>query len=175
MVTQSKRARAPSDPFLDMPALSHSLPSASSHSSNVTVSPLPSTAENVEDDIPPISTRDHDAEEDQQLAPLRSEMPAEEADDMYLRVWTTPDLPNPEYLSLLTIFPSFITRGSLPRFPVTSHPRAADIEEGEEDRGEDKEIRFGTGSMWVSVKQRGDGYKGGWWTRFVLWWRRLFC
>lgn len=94
---------------------------------------------------------------------------------MYLRVWTTPDLPNPEYLSLLTIFPSFITRGSLPRFPVTSHPRAADIEEGEEDRGEDKEIRFGTGSMWVSVKQRGDGYKGGWWTRFVLWWRRLFC
>jgi len=175
MVTHSNRARAPSDPFLDMPTLSHSLPSASSHSSNVTIPPLPSTAETVEDGAPPITPHDHDAGEEQELAPLRSEIPAGDADDEHLRIWTTPDLPNPEYLSLLAVFPSFITRGSLPRFPVSSHPRAADIEEGEEERGEGKEIRFGTGSMWVSAKQRSDGFKGGWWTRFVLWWRRLFC
>lgn len=50
-----------------------------------------------------------------------------------------------------------------------------DIEEGEEERGEGKEIRFGTGTMWVSSKRRSEGYKGDWWTRFVLWWRRLFC
>lgn len=175
MATHSKRARAPSDPFLDMPALSHSLPSASSHSSGVTIPPPPSAVENPEDGAPPITPHDPDAEEELQLTPLRSEVPAEEADDVYLRIWTIPDLPNSEYLSLLTVFPSFVTRGSPPRFPVSSHPRTADIEEGEEERGEGKEIRYGTGSMWVSAKQRSDGYKGGWWTQFVLWWRRLFC
>jgi hypothetical protein len=175
MVTHSKRARAPSDPFLDMPALSHSLPSASSHSSGVTI-PLPSSAaENPEDGAPSITPHDPEAEDELPLTPLRSEVPAEEADDLYLRIWTAPDLPDPEYLSLLTVFPSFVTRGSPPRFPIPSHPRTTDIEEGEEERGEGKEIRYGTGSMWVSAKQRNDGYKGGWWTRFVLWWRRLFC
>ncbi|KAF8124966.1 hypothetical protein EV363DRAFT_1177302 [Boletus edulis] len=170
MATHSKRARAPSDPFLDMPALSHSLPSASSYSSGVTIPP-PSIAENPEDGPPP---QDPDVEEELQLAPLRSDVPSEE-DDVYLRIWTTPSLPNPEYLSLLTVFPSFITRGSPPRFPISSHPRATDIEEGEEEGEEGKEIRYGTGSMWVSAKRRSDGYKGGLWTRFILWWRRVFC
>ncbi|KAG6378319.1 hypothetical protein JVT61DRAFT_14040 [Boletus reticuloceps] len=127
MATHSKRARAPSDPFLDMPALSHSLPSASSYSSGVTIPP-PSIAENPEDGPP---SHDPDVEEELQLAPLRSDVPSEE-DDVYLRIWTTPSLPNPEYLSLLTVFPSFVTRGSPPRFPISSHPRVTDIEEGEE-------------------------------------------
>jgi hypothetical protein len=175
MLADSKRARAPSDPFSDMPTLSHSLPSASSHSSGVTIPPPPSVAETVEDGAPPITPHDPDVEEEMQLAPLRSEVPVEEADDVHLRIWTMPDLPNPEYLSLLSVFPSFVIRGSPPRFPVSLYPRAADIEEGEEERGEGKEIRYGTGSMWVSAKQRSDGYKGGWWTRFSLWWRRLFC
>ncbi|KAG6370653.1 hypothetical protein JVT61DRAFT_11137 [Boletus reticuloceps] len=170
MATHSKRARAPSDPFLDMPALSHSLPSASSYSSGVTIPP-PSIAENPEDGPPP---HDPDVEEELQLAPLRSDVPSEE-DDVYLRIWTTPSLPNPEYLSLLTVFPSFVTRGSPPRFPISSHPRVTDIEEGEGEGEEGKEIRYGTGSMWVSAKRRRDGYKGGWWTRFTLWWRRVFC
>ncbi|KAF9222744.1 hypothetical protein BS17DRAFT_783321 [Gyrodon lividus] len=169
MATQGKRTRAPSDPFLDMPALSHSLPSASSHSSGVTIPPPPSIPENAGDGAP----HDQDAEEER-LPPLRSEFAIEEA-DVHLRIWTTPDLPNPEYLSLLTVFPSSITRRALPRFAISTHPRAADVEEGEEERGEGKEIRFGTGTMWISSKQRSDGYQGGWWTRFVLWWRRLFC
>jgi len=171
VATHSKRARAPSDPFLDMPALSHSLPSASSYSSGVTIPP-PSATENPEDGPPP---HDPDVEEELQLAPLRSDLPSEEVDDVYLRIWTTPSLSNPEYLSLLTVFPSFITRGSPPRFSVPTHPRVTDIEEGEEERVEGEEIRYGTGSMWVSAKQRGGGYKGGWWTRFILWWRRVFC
>lgn len=154
-----------------MPPLSHSLPSASSHSSSVTIPPPPSSTDTEDGALP----RDPDAEEELQLAPLRSEVPSDESDDMYLRIWTTPDLPNPEYLSLLTVFPSFITRGSPPRFAVSSHPRVTDIEEGEDERGDGKEIRYGTGSMWVSAKQRNDSYKGGWWRRFILWWRRLFC
>ena len=174
MVTSTKRARASSDPFLDMPALSHSVPSMSSHSSNVTIPP-PSAAGNADDGASPNTPHGQDPEEEQELAPLRSELPVEDADNVHMRIWTTPDLPNPEYLSLLIVFPTFITRGSPPRFRVASHPRVADIEEGEEERGEGKEIRFGTGSMWVSAKQRSDGYKGGWWTRFVLWWRKLFC
>lgn len=172
MVT-GKRARAPSDPFLDMPTLSHSVPSASSHSSNVSIPPH-FAAECANDGASPIALQDYDAEEEQQLAPLRSEVPVEEEGDVHLRIWTTPDLPNPEYLSLLTVFPSFVTRRVLPRFPVPSYPRTTDIEEGDES-GVGKEIQFGTGSMWVSAKQRTTGYKGGWWTRFVLWWRRTFC
>ncbi|OJA20106.1 hypothetical protein AZE42_07971 [Rhizopogon vesiculosus] len=165
MTTQVKRARAPSDPFLDMPALSHSLPSASSQSSGATI---PSS------DIPEVcstSAIPHDQDgEDELLPPLRSEFVVEDPED-YLRIWTSPDLANPELLSLLTVFPPFITRRTLPRFSVP--PNTVDIEEG--GRGEGKEIHFGTGSMWLSPKPRGDGWRGDWWTRFVLWWRRLFC
>ncbi|KAH7929819.1 hypothetical protein BV22DRAFT_1001846 [Leucogyrophana mollusca] len=176
MATQTKRARAPSDPFSDMPALSHSLPSASSQSSGVTIPPLPSASEVTETCTSHTTPPDLDVDaETELLPPLRSEFTADDSDE-YLRIWTSPDLSNPEYVSLLTLFPSFITRRPLPRFPVAPSARAADIEEGEEERGEGKEIRFGTGSMWISTsKQRSDGWKGDWWTRFVLWWRKLFC
>ncbi|KAF9233326.1 hypothetical protein BU15DRAFT_90395 [Melanogaster broomeanus] len=176
MASHGKRTRAPSDPFSDIPALSHSLPSASSLSSGVTMPPVPSAAETTDGGVSPITSPNQDAEEGELLPPLRSEFAMEESDDdSHLRIWTAPDLVNPEYLSLLTVFPSFITRRPLPRFRISSHPRAPDIEEAEEERGEGKEIRCGTGSMWISSKQRSDGYKGGWWTRFVLWWRRLLC
>jgi hypothetical protein len=176
MTTHGKRMRAPSDPFSDMPALSHSIPSASSHSSGVTMPLPPSIAENVDDGVSPVTPPDQDAEEGELLPPLRSEFAMEGSDDnAHLRIWTAPDLVDPEYMSLLTVFPSFITRRPLPRFRLSLHPRAADIEEAEDERGEGKEIRCGTGTIWISSKQRSDGYKGGWWTRFVLWWRRLLC
>lgn len=168
MTTQSKRARAPSDPFLDMPSLSHS---ASTQSSGATAPLVSSAGDNADDCTSPVR---EDEEERMPIPPLRSEFGMEESED-HLRVWTAPNLSNPEYLSLLTVFPSFITRRPLPRFPTSKDPHIADIEEGEEERGEGKEIRFGTGTMWVSSKQRSEGYKGDWWTRFVLWWRRLFC
>ena len=97
-----------------------------------------------------------------------------DADDTYLRKWTSPDLYNPEILALLDIFPSFITRRALPRFPVTADSHHADIEEAEDERGEGKEIRFGTGTMWVSAKLRTAGWEGSWWSRFLLWWRKTF-
>lgn len=170
MSAETKRTRAPSDPFLDMPPLSHS---ASTQSSNTTTPHPPGNEERA----PPVTFNeqvDEDGEVPMLLPPLRSELDIEES-DVHMRTWTAPDLSNPEYLSLLTVFPSFITRRPLPRFAVAKNPRVADIEEGEDERGEGKEIRFGTGTMWVSSKHRSEGYRGHWWTRFVLWWRGLFC
>lgn len=94
--------------------------------------------------------------------------------DEYMRIWTSPDLSNPELLELLKVFPSFVSRRPLPRFPTPSS-RHADIEEGDGEGGEGKRVHFGTGSMWVSSKQRSDEWNGGWWTRFILWWRKVFC
>ena len=92
-----------------------------------------------------------------------------------MRTWTAPDLPNPEFLTLLTLFPPFIAQSTLPRFPPTpASRRLADIEEGPEDEPR-KEIRVGTGSMWLGAQQRVDGWQGGWWTRFKLWLARMFC
>ncbi|KAH7911981.1 hypothetical protein BJ138DRAFT_1149378 [Hygrophoropsis aurantiaca] len=175
MATKAKRSRAPSDPFLDMPTLSHSLPSASSHSSGITLPPVPAAPENADGCTPQFPLEIDENAETELLPPLRSEFNVDDS-EQYLRIWTCPDISNPEFLSLITLFPSFITRRPLPRFPVTPNTRTTDIEEGEDDRGEGKEIRFGTGSMWISTaRQRSDGWKGDWWTRFVLWWRRLLC
>ena len=96
--------------------------------------------------------------------------------DGYLRTWTAPDLPNPEFLSLLTLFPPFIARHALPRFPATSASRRlADIEEGPDEEEGRKEIRVGTGTMWLVSKRRQDGWQGNWGTRFKMWLARVFC
>jgi hypothetical protein len=92
-----------------------------------------------------------------------------------LRVWALPDLTNPEILSLLKVFPPFITRRALPRFPPPIHHGPGDIEDMmEEERGDGKEVHFGTGSMWIGPKVRRDGWKGTWWSRVVLWCRKVF-
>jgi len=98
----------------------------------------------------------------------------DDADEQYLRVWTSPDLANPEILQLVKLFPAFVSRRPFPRFPVPNS-RHVDIEEGDDDGPEGRQIQFGTGSMWVSSKQRTDAWEGSWWTRFVMWWRRTFC
>lgn len=144
-VIQPKRARAPSDPFLDTPTpLLHT---ASPSSGNTTERLL----------------EEH----------LRGEPDFGDSDEEYMRIWTSPDISNPELLELLKAFPAFVSRRPLPRFPVSA-ARQLDIEEGE-DGGEGKRIHFGTGSIWVSSKLRLNGWNGDWWTRFILWWRRLFC
>jgi hypothetical protein len=152
--TQPKRARAPSDPFLDTPALSGS----SSHSSGN--SPLPVTP--TTEDAP--SNTAHYADD------VQSSLAFDDSDEEFLRIWTSPD---PEFINLLKVFPTFITRRALPRFPVTSTPK--DLEEGFDVGEEGKVLRFGTGTMRVSSIQRGDGWEGGWWTRFCLWWKQVFC
>ncbi|EJF65349.1 hypothetical protein DICSQDRAFT_99096 [Dichomitus squalens LYAD-421 SS1] len=161
--TQTKRPRAPSDPFLDTPTLSTSYSSA-----NTALSTSGSSAADE-----PITPTTPAAEIDDLFAPAPTNRDFAESDGCYLRTWTAPDLSNPEFLNLLTLFPPFIVQTAAPRFPVTAASRRlADIEEGQEGR---KEIRVGTGTMWLGPKRRADGYQGGWWTRFRLWLARLFC
>ncbi|TFK44372.1 hypothetical protein BDQ12DRAFT_672864 [Crucibulum laeve] len=168
---QPKRARAPSDPFLDTPPpLSHSVASSSSHSSANTAALLAISVPDGEEPSSPTS-----AFGDDPPPSGRGEFTYNDDDGEYLRVWTSPDLTNPEFVELLQLFPSFVSRRPLPRFPTSTIPRHHDIEEGDDDGMEGKLIRFGTGSMWVSMKERSDGWEGGWWTRFILWWRRIFC
>ncbi|KAJ3493349.1 hypothetical protein NLJ89_g11038 [Agrocybe chaxingu] len=152
---QPKRARAPSDPFLDAPQ-PRSLGSSST-------SPNPeSLLTGTEAEEPPLNPpgpfRD---------VPMPMQMTLDDYDDgdeQYLRVWTSPDLTDPELLELLKLFPAFVSRRPLPRFPVP-HPRHMDIEEGEDETLEGRTINFGTGTMWVSTKQRSDAWEGGWWSR----------
>ncbi|KAJ7187979.1 hypothetical protein C8R46DRAFT_1053238 [Mycena filopes] len=155
-----KRARAPSDPFLDTPAPSGSLSSSPSSGSALLTTPPAEDAP-----IPPIqSTAAFYADDPQN---------AFDEDDEFLRIWTSPDLPNPEFIDLLRVFPSFITRRALPRFPVVSAPK--DLEEGLDVGGEGKVLRFGTGTMRVSSIPRSEDWEGGWWSRFCLWWKQVFC
>jgi hypothetical protein len=104
----------------------------------------------------------------------RAELSFDDTDEQYMRIWTSPDLTNPELLELLKIFPSFVSRRPLPRFPIPTS-RHVDIEEGDDEGIEGRQIQFGTGSMWVSSRLRSSGWAGGWWTRVILWWRRTFC
>lgn len=163
-----KRARAPSDPFLDTPAMSRSTTSYSSQSANTTALLSGSGHDGFDEPPSPIY-------EDHVSSPPRGDFAFDDSEEDYMRVWTSPDLPDPELLELLKLFPSFVSRRPLPRFPPSS-TRHADIEEGEgDDEGlEGKQIHFGTGSIWVSSKQRSD-WNEGWWSRFILWWRTLFC
>ncbi|KAI1794085.1 hypothetical protein LXA43DRAFT_884033 [Ganoderma leucocontextum] len=166
--TQTKRPRAPSDPFLDTPTLSTSYSSAKTAASGLSTSGSSAADE-------PITPTTPLAEVDDLFPPASANRDFAEADGGYLRTWTAPDLPNPEFISLLSLFPPFIAQTAAPRFPVAAASRRlADEEEGQAEDGR-KEIRVGTGSMWLGPKRRVDGYKGGWWTRFKLWLARVFC
>ena len=102
----------------------------------------------------------------------------EQGDSQYLRVWTAPDLSNPEFNSLLKLFPTFLLRRTLPRFPATTtkHTRP-DLEEGDYDDSEEVrcEVRVGSGVMWIGQKERSESWRGNWWERFKAWWRRVLC
>ncbi|KAI0048264.1 hypothetical protein FA95DRAFT_1491123 [Auriscalpium vulgare] len=167
--SQAKRPRAPSDPFLDTPGLSHSY--SSSPQSAVHLSTSPSNAT----DGPP-SPRTPSENEDlfnprqRQPAPPPIEYSLNESEEAYLRTWTSPNLPDPEILELLKVFPAFITRRTVPRFAQSAKARG-----DEEMLPVEDELRFGTGKMWRSGLQRSGDRAGGWWVRFKLWWKRLFC
>ncbi|KAF9263308.1 hypothetical protein L218DRAFT_927804 [Marasmius fiardii PR-910] len=169
----SKRPRAPSDPFIDRPAFSRSVGgSSSSHPPTLTSETTISTSDS--------SDTPSQNESKISVPPISNSNPTydDEEEEEYLRLWTSPpDITNPEYTSLIKLFPTHITRRPLPYFPTsTSRSRPLDIEEGEDDGEDDHEqLRVGTGTISISRKQRNDGWEGGWWTRFVLWWRRMFC
>jgi hypothetical protein len=111
---------------------------------------------------------------DNPISITQDDITYDDADEQYLRVWTSPDLANPEILQLVKLFPPFVSRRPFPRFSVPNSEHV-DIEEGDDDGLEGRQIQFGTGSMSVSSKQRTDAWEGGWWTRFVMWWKRIFC
>ncbi|KAI3618740.1 hypothetical protein WG66_016530 [Moniliophthora roreri] len=157
-----KRVRAPSDPFLDTPVLSRSVGTSSSHSSANTSVLQQTTSDPSDEATTPLFEE-----------PVNPSF--DDEDEEYMRIWTSPDLANPEYLSLTKLFPSHITRRTLPYFPTNPLSRPLDIEEGFDESGNDKQIRVGTGTIRVSSRQRSDGWAGGWWIRFVMWWRKTFC
>ena len=156
---QPTRARAPSDPFLDAPQTR----------STVNKESLLATATEVEEPPSPAASYG-----DHPISITHDDIVYDDADEHYLRVWTSPDLANPEILQLVKLFPAFVSRRPFPRFPVPSSGHV-DIEEGDDDGLEGRQIQFGTGSMCISSKQRTDAWEGGWWTRFIIWWKRIFC
>ncbi|KAK4688381.1 hypothetical protein P7C73_g1735, partial [Tremellales sp. Uapishka_1] len=121
------------------------------------------------------------------------------------RLWTFPaHISDPEIESLMSTFPSFISKGKRGnarkiRFPFVRPDRGLkDLESGGESaawdtvvvgeadgrrevrvpkvEGEDMEgvIRHGTGRMWAGLEIRNPEWEGGGWYRFKRWWRRLF-
>lgn len=164
--TQKQRPRAPSDPFLDSPGLSASFSSANT-TAGLSTCGSTSTDEPLTPHTPLVTGNNL-------LASTSSNMEFSESDE-YMRTWIAPDLPNPEFISLLSVFPTFITRSSLPRFPKTQGSRRlSDLEEGSL-QDENKRLKVGTGTIWVGRQPRTDGWQGGWWIRFKLWLQRLLC
>jgi len=165
---QPKRPRAPSDPFLDAPQSQSLVSSSPSHNTDSLLASSRTDGEDTQSSTP------HYGESPMPHSLNFEDTMHDDTDEQYLRVWTSPDLSNPEILRLLDLFPAFVSRRPLPRFPVP-HSRHVDIEEGEDEGLEGRHVHFGTGSIWASTKQRNDSWEGGLWTRFISWWRRIFC
>lgn len=109
--------------------------------------------------------------------------------EQHLRTWVVPVyLSNPEIAKLLDVFPSSITRGSIPRFrsavqgdkgkkkKKTKGTGTVDVDlEAGPTTQEREYVRHGTGRMWIGDVVREEGWRGSMWDRFVGWWRRVFC
>ncbi|THV02420.1 hypothetical protein K435DRAFT_653385 [Dendrothele bispora CBS 962.96] len=169
---RTKRPRAPSDPFLDTPTPSRAggYSSSSPSSSTNAISGLGTLVSDASDEQ--LINPAHSSRDDLLSSLRNNNNPVIEDidEEEYMRIWISPDLSNPEYHNLIKLFPPIITRRSLSYFPTRSKP--LDLEEGYD---EDKHIRCGTGTMWVSARKRSDGWEGGsWWTRFVTWCKKTF-
>jgi len=159
ITVQTKRGRAPSDPFLDTP--SRSVGSSSLNTTSLLVS------DNSEEPLSPVLSPTEET-----IWP-RAEPPCDDSEEEYMRIWTSPDLSNSEYLNLVKVFPSHITRRTLPYFSTPKSP--SDLEVGLDAAVEGKQVRCGTGTLRISSMQRSDGWDRGWWARFILWLRRNCC
>lgn len=158
------RPRSPSDPFLDTPTLSHSVASTASGTAT-------------------LNSNNATTEADDRLTELPSNLnqqtketfdPDEDNEGPFLRVWTVADLGNPELQALISLFPDFLARHALPRFPIqASKGYMPDVEAGLNPIEERGEVSCGTGRMWVGRKMRSYGWQGRWWQRFTAWWRQL--
>jgi hypothetical protein len=166
-VVQPKRARAPSDPFLDTPTMSRSLGASSSHSSGTVLTTVNSETSDVE--FSPRYVEDGTMTTFSNRNEFSLDDPEEEQS---MRIWTSADLTDTEYLDLLKLFPSFISQRTLPRFPDTSRSANTDVEEGLTPAPQ--HVRCGTGKILPSSKER-SAVEESWFTRFILWLRRTFC
>lgn len=169
--TQTKRARAPSDPFVDSHVPAPPLLSASYSSANTMGQLSISGSSTVDESSLPPTPR---MEVTDPFRHLSNALDLSECEG-YMRTWTAPDLPNSEFLSLLKLFPPFVVQTTLPRFPIEPIQAQRDIEEGNDTDADRKEIRVGTGTMWVGPSTRSPGWQGNWWARFRQWMRRFFC
>jgi hypothetical protein len=111
----------------------------------------------------------------------------------YLRIWLVPSyVGNPEIGHLLNLFPTSVSRGSIPRFKGATASRAsesvrrrnivdldleaqADRDDGLQPEDDKEYLRHGTGRIWISDEERDPDWKGSMWERFLGWWRRIFC
>ncbi|THH12899.1 hypothetical protein EW146_g7270 [Bondarzewia mesenterica] len=170
----AKRPRAPSDPFLDALPVSHSYASSSTKSSPGNLAlPLSTSLSDIDSPGPATPAEAEDVFSQPRALPGNGYAETEEA---CMRTWTSPDLPNPEILTLLKVFPTFVSRQTLTRFPKSQGSRRLpDIEEGEEEEdGSKNEISVGTGKMWVGAQRRSKGWDGGWPPADFLSFRDLF-
>jgi hypothetical protein len=112
-----------------------------------------------------------------------------------LRIWTVPSyLGNPEIAQILSVFPTNITSGSVPRFRGSSGAKNSktrqsgsirsrrgqvdlDLEAQDEEEPVDEReyLRHGTGRLFISHLERDEGWRGSMWERLRSWWRRVFC
>lgn len=105
----------------------------------------------------------------------RPDLSIDDLEDVSLRTWIAPDLPDSELLCLLALFPHFVAAQNVPRFPIGTPVKQSDLEQGlAAEVTEDKQIRCGTGVLWVGPRHRSEGWRVGWWTRLTLWLRRTF-
>jgi len=114
----------------------------------------------------------------------------------HMRIWTVPSyLGNPEIAQILSVFPTNITSGSVPRFRGSSSAKSSktrqsgsirsrrgqadlDLEaQGDEEEPLDEReyLRHGTGRLFISHLERDEGWRGSMWERLRSWWRRVFC
>ena len=180
MRPHSNRGRAPSDPFLDSNTASSLTIHASKSSLSEGMGAVRGTEGGLKGPTPPSNSQINslllqsaNGDHTPSLIPE-----ANEQTDFH-RVWTLPDLSNPEFLTLISSFPSFLTRRALPRFPVdsgrrNSSNRNSDVESGGNLPDDREVLRIGTGSLWIGAQLRTGAWQGSWWERFIAWWRRLF-
>lgn len=109
--------------------------------------------------------------------PLLQDTGYDKFDEQNLRIWIFPDISNPELLSLLSLFPSSISRREVPLFkPPGSNSRKRDLEAGLGEGEEKEEVKCGAGRMWIGATERSlSTMKGGLWDRFISWWHSIFC
>lgn len=176
------RPRSPSDPFLDTPTLSHSIGSTISGSPPTLGSNNNNENSNTRTENDRLTELPANFRQQQARAQAQGKSASFDSDEdnegPFMRVWTVSDLSNPELQTLISLFPDFIARHALPRFPLVEAGKryTRDVEAGlnAAGEGEHTEVSCGTGRILVGRKMRSYGWQGSWWQRFTGWWRRLF-